>query len=812
MTNFDAVLRWGALGLALAALTSALSVFVGYVLSESLRVSIRNRRARRAMLPVSALGDVPPTGAVVIEGLLALPPRSALSDRDDLPAEEARPVIETPGRRVRLDGAIRVLAGTVDVVAPDSVGRSVMRGAAVRARGRVRIEASAESDAYRSESATWSLVPEGAAIEVVALKTRRVRGQRRGRALALAATAAVIPVGVAIWQGARAFAAIGAPTVALSSVRGDTARWRRVWSVDDRNRLAIAALSPLLRHKVQSQRARESEFETVFPPTDRDEAAHLARVLRANGDCVHEALLALRTGDAARAIELAERCADSDAIAVARDARCLRDPSSDACLLGYLIEPSLVTRWEAVFDARASRRAAVGGGSPRAEDPGPITAASDAVSCAMTTALREPPGATQPSAAGAWDDLLSAHEPGCRVLGATRASRREAAALGALLDAGDQRRPDKLLAHARAYVQLTGMDSGRITAPICSERRPPAELDPEFLAAHPTLALAFVRAASSSGCAWVADRVYLVAAQAFARFLAQAGTPPASSRCGGGRCEGLVELQGWMWHVDAVRAHRTLSRAWGTALHRLDARYSPRHHREHDASAAALLMGLPAYVIPALDSALERDGHWPGDFTWASVARAMAAVDSPSTWSMRPFAEVRGLHQHQMDHAPVWSAPEAGSQDRAPLLASLVDYWRTGVWSPSREAPAVYRSPRMRRAVDAALTWNTESVLRAIGAPDDDGVVILAAVAPRLSGRRPVAESWLRAALGYRPPSSRTSAEQVIHLARVVSAARRLRLSRVAGEAESLRAASLDALFARDPWVSAVLDGARASR
>jgi hypothetical protein len=49
----------------------------------------------------------------------------------------------------------------------------------------------------------------------------------------------------------------------------------------------------------------------------------------------------------------------------------------------------------------------------------------------------------------------------------------------------------------------------------------------------------------------------------------------------------------------------------------------------------------------------------------------------------------------------------------------------------------------------------------------------------------------------------------VLHLARVVSAARRLRLNEVAAEAERLRAAALDALLRQDPWVTAVLDTLR---
>lgn len=815
MTNVDAVLQWGPVVLALAALTAALLTVGVHVLAATLRVSLRNRRVRRAMLPVVELGEAAPSGVVCIEGVLALPPRSALHDRDDVPAEELRPVVETPGRRVRLDGPIRVLAGTLDVIAPEPAGRRVMRGARVRARGVIRLEANAESDTYRGESATWSLAPEVDAVEVASLQTRRVRGHRKGLSAALATVAATIPVGVAAWYGARVFARVGAPTVALSSVRGDVARWRRVWSHDDRNRLALAALSPLLREKVRAQRAREEEFQTAFPPLDRDEAARLAAVLRANGDCVHEAILALRTGYPARAVELSASCAETAADAVARDAECLLRPASRQCLLSYLRGEEAVARWSAALSARDARRGATGGEGLHADDPGVTGPEADGVGCAIVTSMRDPRDAEgasiAPLPASVWDDLLSIPDPACRVLGATRAARRDAAAMGALVEARGTEATRSLVEHARAYVQLTGIDSGRITGPLCAARAPSAQLEVGYLAANPGLALAFLEAAVASPCGWVGDHTYFIAAQAFARFMSEAGTPATGAACGGGRCEGLDDRRGWMWQLDAVRAHRTLSRSWG-ALHRFDPRYTPRRLREHDAGAGRLLDGLPHYVAPVLDRALERDGNWPGDFTWGSVARAMAALRSPSTWSMRAFPEARRLHQHQMDRAAVWSAPEAHSQERAPLFAALVDYWRTGVWTPPRDAAALYRGARMRRAVDAAAGWNTEDVLRVIGPPDDEGVQIMAAVAPRLSGRRPSAEHWVRAALGYAPPSTRSAAAQVIHLARVVSVARRLRLAPVADEAESRRAAALDALLARDPWVSAVLDGSRAAR
>lgn len=815
MTNVDAVLQWGPIVLALAALTAALLTVGLHVLAASLRVTLRNRRVRHAMLPVVELGETAPSGVVCIEGVLALPPRSALHDRDDVPAEELRPVIETPGRRVRLDGPVRVLAGTVDVIAPEPAGRRVMRGARVRARGVIRLEANAESDTYRGESAAWSLAPAGDAIEVASLQTRRVRGHRKGLSALLATVAAAVPVAAASWYGARVFARVGAPTVALSSVRGDVARWRRVWSHDDRNRLALAALSPLLREKVRAQRAREEEFQTAFPPLDRDEAGRLAAVLRGNGDCVHEAILALRTGFAARAADLALSCAEPDAEAVARDAECLLRPASSQCLLTYVRGAEAVARWSATLAAQSARRGATGGSGVRAEDPGVTGPEVDGVGCALITSLRDPPNTAgaplAPLAASVWDDLLTIPDPACRVLGATRGVRRDAAALGALVEARATDATRRLVEHAKAYVQLTGTDRGRITGPLCASRVPPAQLEVGYLAANPGMALAFLEAAVASPCAWVGDRTYLIAAQAFAQFLSEAGTPASGASCGGGRCEGLEDRRGWMWQVDAVRAHRTLARSWGTTLHRLDARYTPRRLREHDALGGRLLDGLPNYVVPVLDRALERDGNWPGDFTWGSVARAMAALRSPPTWSMRAFPEARQLHQHQMDRAAVWSAPEASSQERAPLFAALVDYWRTGVWTPPRDAPALYRGARMRRAVDAAAGWNTEDVLRVIGPPDDEGVQIMAAVSPRLSGRRPSAEHWVRAALGYAPPSSRGSAAQVIHLARVVSVARRLRLAAIADEAESRRAAALDALLSRDPWVSAVLDGSRAA-
>lgn len=812
VTNLDVVLAWGPTALALAGVALGMLVLAAHTALARVAVSLRNRRARAALTPVVTLGDAPPDGPVCVEGTLILPPRHALADAATTPPEAERAVLETASHRLRLDGPVRVTAGTLDIVTPTPGERRVMRGARVRARGQIRVEATREGETYRGESAAWSLTPEGEFIEVAAMQTRRIRGHRWGLSLALALPAALLPAALSAWFGAREFAGLGAPGIELVAIEGDEARWRRVWSRADQERLARAALSPLLRRKVRAQIALESLVRTAFPPQTREEHDRLAAVLRANGDCAHEALLALRSGRPAEAEGIAARCADPAAHAVRREARCLQRPDDpQGCLLAMTRDLTALERWRGAIDAAAGRRDATGGaGGVRADDPGPVDARADVVACAIATVLRDPRtpdgGAVTELPAGVWDDLLAHPDARCRVLGATRPSRRDAAALGALTDPALAAPSRALLAHARAYVTLVGVDRGRITGPVCTERPAPTELDADFLAAHPAVALAFLRAALESPCAWAADRVVLVAAQAFSRFLSEAGTDATGARCGGGRCAGLDDARGWMWSVDAVRAQRTLARFWDTALRRVDRRYAPRRRGEQEAATLRPLQSLPLYVTPSLDEALARDGNWPGDFTWASVARAMSALRSPSDWPHRVFAEVRGLHQHQVDREPVWSTLAASSQERAPLFASLVDYWRTGTWAPARDAPAFYRSARMRRVVDAAAGWNTEDVLRVLGPPDDEGVMALAAVAPRLTGRRPSATHWLQVALGARAPTARTAAAQVLHLARVVSAARRLRLPEVAAEAERLRAASLDALLRRDPWVTAALD------
>ncbi len=815
VTNLDVVLAWGPAALALAGVALGMLVVAAHTALARVAVSLRNRRARKGLTPVVTLGDAPPDGAVCVEGVLLLPPRHALADNDAIPPEAERAVIETASHRLRLDGPVQVTAGTLDIVTPAPGERRVMRGARVRARGRIRVEATREGETYRGESATWSLAPEGDRIEVAAMETRRIRGHRWGLSLALALPVMALPAAAATWFGAREFAGLGAPGIELVAIEGDEARWRRVWSRADQERLARAALSPLLRRKVRAQIALQSPVVTAFPPPNREEHDRLAAVLRANGDCAHEALLALRSGRPADAEAITTRCADPAANAVRREARCLQRPDDpQGCLLARMRDVTAMERWRGAIDAAAGRRAATGGGGGvRAEDPGRVEGRAEVVACAAATVLRDPrtPEGDAVSELGAevWDDLLAHPDARCRVLGATRAARRDAAALGALTDPALVAQSRALFAHARAYVTLVGVDRGRITGPICTERPAPTELDADFLAANPAVALAFLRASLESPCAWASDRVVLVAAQAFSHFLSEAGTDAAGARCGGGRCAGLDDARGWMWAIDAVRAQRTLARFWDTALRRLDRRYTPRRRGEQEAATLRPLQSLPLYVSPSLDEALARDGNWPGDFTWASVARAMSALRSPNDWPHRVFAEVRGLHQHQVDRDPVWATLPASSQERAPLFASLVDYWRTGTWAPARDAPAFYRSARMRRVVDAAAGWNTEDVLRVLGPPDEEGVMALAAVAPRLTGRRPSATHWLQVALGARSPTSRTAAAQVLHLARVVSAARRLRLNDVAAEAERLRAAALDALLRQDPWVTAVLDALR---
>lgn len=815
--EIDAALRWGPYALAAAGAALALSGVLAHIALARTGVSLRARRARQRLAPVTALDDVPPEGEVIIEGALVLPARMSLRDRADVPPEPERPMIETGRRRVRLDGPVRVTAASVETSSRAAPQRAVMRGARVRAKGFVRVERTDESEAYRAEGATWCLVPEGAAIDVAALETKRVRGHRWGLSAALALPLAALPVGLATWNGARVFAQVGAPTVALARVEGDTAYWRRVWTPKDRQRLAVAALSPLLRKKVRTQEGREDELRTAFPPMVADESARLAALLRANGDCAHESELLLRTGHAREALAAAQGCAAPAARGTEREATCLLSPDApEGCLLSYVRDDAARARWSAVFASQRGRRAATHGeGSVRADDPVPVDAQTDAAGCALVTTLRDPvapQGVTvAPLPAGVWDDMLSHAAPACRALAATRASRRDAAAMGALVDAqahaGAEHRA--LLTHARVYLALTGVDSGRITGPECAARTLPAELDVAYLARNPALALAFVRAGAASQCAWVSDRAYFPAAEALGRFLSQAAVPADAMRCGGGRCDEALDRRGWMWQVDAVRAHRTVARGWNTALHRIDARYGPRRLAGFEATAGRLLAGLPRYAMTGLDADFARDGHWSGGFSWSSVLRAMDALRSPAEWSLDAFPAARGMHGYQMDRGTVWGAPEARSQERDPVLASLVDFWRTGVWAPARDAPARYRSARMRRAVEATAGWNAEDVLRVIGPPDDEGVEIMAAVAYRLTGRRASAAHWLRSAIGYTAPSSRSGAEQVLHLARVVTAARRMQLPEVAAQAEAARAAALDALLARDPWVSAALDEPR---
>lgn len=815
--EIDAALRWGPYALAGAGASLALSGVFAHIALARLGVSLRTRRARRALLPVTALDEVPPEGVVCIEGNLVLPARVTLRDRDDVPPLADRPVIETGARRVRLDGPVRVTAASVETSSPRSPHRGVMRGVRVRARGVIRVEVTDESEAYRAEGATWGLAPTGDAIDVAALETKRVRAHRWWLSAVVAAGLAALPVALAAWNGARVFATVGAPTVALAHIDGDHAHWRRVWTPKDRQRLAVAALSPLLRAKVRAQAGREEELVTPFPPMNADESVRVAALLRATGDCAHESDLLLRTGQPRAALDLARACAAPAARAVEREARCLLDPSDpEGCLLSYVRDDAARARWGAVFAAQRGRQEAThGAGSVRADDPAPVSAQTDAAGCAFVTMFRDPVApqgvVVTPLAAGVWDDMLAHPSPACRALAATRATRRDAAALGALVDAqsapaGAHR---ALLAHARIYVSLTGIDAGRVTGPLCASRTLPAEPDVAYLTRNPGLALAFLRAGASGDCAWVSDRVYFPAAEALGRFLSQAAVPADAMRCGGGRCEGAIDLRGWMWQVDAVRAHRTVARAWSTTLRRLDARYGPRRLAEFEGAAGRYLAGLPRYAMTGLDADFARDGRWSGGFSWASVLRAMDTLRSPAEWSMDAFPAARGMHGYQMDRGTVWGAPEARSQERDPVLAALVDYWRTGVWAPARDAPPRYRSARMLRAVEAAAGWNAEDVLRVIGPPDEDGVEIMAAVAYRLTGRRASAAHWLRAGIGYTVPSSRGAAAQVLHLARVVTAARRMQLPDVAAEAEALRAAALDALMTRDPWVSAALDDLR---
>ena len=199
---------------------------------------------------------------------------------------DGRAAIMVGDRRVSLDGARRLLVGSVEPWEPDA-RRSLARDARVRARGVLR----------SVDDATWSLAPDGDAVWLAALDPSHLRDVPYAAwALAIAATLTAL-VGAVTAGGAWALAGVE-PSPQPVAMTAHGVRWESRWTPAFRARLALARVSPLHHRAARRILDAGQAREVRVPWLDAAAMRRLRAAVHARGDCALEADLLRRTGQA----------------------------------------------------------------------------------------------------------------------------------------------------------------------------------------------------------------------------------------------------------------------------------------------------------------------------------------------------------------------------------------------------------------------------------------------------------------------------------------------------------------------------------
>ncbi len=179
--------------------------------------------------------------------------------------------------------------------------------------------------------------------------------------------------------------------------------------------------------------------------------------------------------------------------------------------------------------------------------------------------------------------------------------------------------------------------------------------------------------------------------------------------------------------------------------------------------------------LDTLDARFASGEDWPRGFTWASVVAAMHSFPSTPRDHRPIVAHLLGVGVEESELANPWTSSELRAAGGNARLSALVEWWRLGQYTPSRDAPARERSVLVQRAVAVADTRRTGAVLAALGDPTVESVEALALVAYRLTSERDLVDPWLRGAVGFLPPGVSDRASRCRLRTALRQAAQRLR-------------------------------------
>lgn len=612
------------------------------------------------------------------------------------------------------------------------------------------------------------------------------------RALRLAAVSGFVvfwaTLSVAVVVGEQSLRTLQTPAETLESVRDGAAVWTSAWRFADQVRLRRIAQSPVRWRAIRARYEALARFETPWPPVDPVVFEATRARLRAAHDCGHESELLLRTGRWDELDAMLQRCPEARPRAL--EARWSRGPEAHCAwhtppVEGCLSEAPAVAAGmpEGVVSARLGLW-----WDPRKADGESVSPTADPSRCVGIAAARR---LTDTPAEG-WNDMLAHPHPACRILAATATTRRDEAALRALREVSTRAtgsfRP--LLDLARSVVSLEGMSLGRVTPVPCTTQRVVGGVDGDFLREFPMLTEVALHTAHTTRCEWVRDQLRFPAreAQAWRAALAGDGTPIAP----------------------LVSDRRERALGWD-ALHQDDRRFGPHARTAFQALEARVQALVPMVALGSLDEEFFREGRWTGGFTWAAVLDASVRLAPREGMRCEQGPRVLPLNP---DGTPAFDPCSlrldfrvAASMQRAQLDASLVEFWRTGEWSPSRDAPDVLTGAAMARVVAASASGDGADVLAVLGPPSRASTLRLAAVAYRITRNREVLTDFVRASLGASNATELTLVERFSEVDTVARCVARLRLAGLWDEVSRARARALAALSgAVDPWVSAVAE------
>ncbi len=678
-------------------------------------------------------------------------------------------VSEDEGRSVTLDGTFvaegpHLKVGSTPVRLHGAAeGDEVPDGTRVLARGTLRRTAGEAGAMFRDAAPpSWVLEPTGARREVATILPYRPRGG--AGVVAFLAGAATGLAGLTTVAGGAMHALHPRVFVFTGSDRSSVA-WQTRWDPRDERALAASLCSPWHRRRALQQLKADPNREALW--------AMSSERVRATGSALHDRGLCARATDLYLTAGLLREagsegvsCPDARARSQAWDARSAMGwLHGDAREVG--LRQSTLDHWlrdrtpdlqgDEVFALVGSVRDPDG---PRvaflsSSESDPTRASLHCIEFALRHIHTRDRWDNDPPPASAWDAMLRSDAPACRIIAATRSTRRDDASLRALDEIAPSASPvwRPLLDAARSLIVLDGGRSGSLqNVSPCERQEPYGTIDPARYARMPMVTAELVQAAASSPCRWMVDHVRLPAQEALLRFVLETGGTGAGyfpyNACSIGSglnpltCMGFgPEWYLWAWHgyQGALLSQRE------------NARRDPRFDARWEASLRAGLLRVLGYgpVLAAReqtrswsidDYRLGRRAHPPS--LTGMITKMVQRLGHPdaSFWRVPPQRAATELEQRASElSAPVAAAVRSGDGITA---AERVRVLQQG---PESDGASGLRA----RAFTAARTGDTLAVIASLGPPTADAVRAFADVASLLSTRREAAIPWLRVAASY---------------------------------------------------------------